>query len=149
MAFIIALATTVACNNNNSNTNTQFKEQALKQVRDSLKLDSFQKAEARELEIAKEKEQSSASQSALTARTSSPRETYVKGVSETYTTTQPAKKGWSKAAKGAAIGAGAGAVTGILVDKKDGRGAVVGGLIGAGTGYVIGRSKDKKDGRVQ
>jgi hypothetical protein len=47
------------------------------------------------------------------------------------------------------IGGVAGAATGVLVDKKDGRGAVIGGVLGAGTGYVIGRDKDKKSGRAQ
>ena len=64
------------------------------------------------------------------------------------TTTQ--KKGWSKAAKGTAIGAAGGAVLGAVVHKKNrALGAVIGGVIGGGGGYVIGRSMDKKDGRVQ
>ncbi|HEY1055956.1 MAG TPA: YMGG-like glycine zipper-containing protein [Emticicia sp.] len=145
IAFVFVLAALAACNNN-SKMNNQLKEQALKQVKDSIRLDSFQRAEARTIEIAQKKEQLSLQNS---KSSSNSERTYVKGVSETYTNTQPAKKGWSKAAKGAAIGAGAGAVTGIIVDKKDGRGAVVGGLVGAGAGYVIGRSQDKKDGRVQ
>ncbi|MBS1510733.1 MAG: glycine zipper 2TM domain-containing protein [Bacteroidetes bacterium] len=62
--------------------------------------------------------------------------------------TQPSDKGWSDAAKGAAIGGGTGAVLGAVVSKDKGKGAVIGGIIGAGTGYVIGRSKDKKSGRV-
>lgn len=58
------------------------------------------------------------------------------------------KKGWSKAAKGAAIGGGAGAVAGaVLIKKNRVAGGVVGGVVGAGIGYLIGRSKDKKDGR--
>lgn len=66
------------------------------------------------------------------------------------TASQPAeKKGWSKAAKGAVIGAGTGAVVGAVVSKKKGTGALIGAAAGAGTGYIIGRSKDKKDGRVQ
>jgi uncharacterized protein YcfJ len=67
--------------------------------------------------------------------------------SETQTTTK--KKGWSSAAKGTVIGAGAGALGGVLIDKKDGRGAIIGGLAGAGAGYLIGRDKDRKSGRVQ
>jgi YmgG-like glycine-zipper protein len=60
------------------------------------------------------------------------------------------KKGWSKAAKGTAIGAGAGAVLGAVINKKNRvAGAVIGGVLGGGGGYVIGRSMDKKDGRVQ
>lgn len=57
------------------------------------------------------------------------------------------KKGWSKAAKGAVIGAGAGAVGGAIISKKKGLGAVVGGVVGGAGGYIIGRNKDKKDGR--
>ncbi len=64
------------------------------------------------------------------------------------TTTAPAKKkGWSKAAKGAVIGAGVGAATGAIISKKKGKGAVIGAIIGSGAGYVIGRDKDKKSGR--
>ena len=59
----------------------------------------------------------------------------------------PAKKGWSKAAKGAVIGGGSGAVLGAILDKKHGRGAVIGGILGAAGGYAIGRGKDKRDGR--
>jgi hypothetical protein len=58
------------------------------------------------------------------------------------------KKGWSKAAKGTAIGAGAGAVLGAVINKKNRAvGAVIGGVIGGGGGYVLGRGMDKKDGR--
>ena len=77
-----------------------------------------------------------------------------KMVSETQnsakTTTATQKKGWSKAAKGTAIGAGAGAVLGAVINKRNrAAGAVIGGVIGGGGGYVIGRTMDKKDGRVQ
>lgn len=58
------------------------------------------------------------------------------------------KKGWSKAAKGAAIGGAAGAIGGAIINKRNRVvGGVVGGIIGAGVGYGIGRSQDKKDGR--
>lgn len=60
----------------------------------------------------------------------------------------PEKKGWSKAAKGTAIGAGSGAVLGAVIHKKNRvLGGVVGGVIGGGIGYGIGRSMDKKEGR--
>ena len=59
------------------------------------------------------------------------------------------KKGWSKAAQGAAIGGVGGAVAGAIISKKKGTGAVVGGVVGAAGGYIIGREKDKKDGRVK
>jgi hypothetical protein len=58
------------------------------------------------------------------------------------------KKGWSKAAKGAAIGGGAGAVIGAVLNKKNRvLGGVLGGVVGAGVGYGLGRGMDKKDGR--
>ena len=58
------------------------------------------------------------------------------------------KKGWSKAAKAATIGAGSGAILGAVINKRNrALGAVIGGAAGAGIGYGIGRSMDKKDGR--
>jgi hypothetical protein len=162
IAIVIAFAATFAACNDDSKMRTELKAEAYKQVRDSLKLDSFRRAEAKEIEIAEERERILALQRSQPVRervvyasnsyagNSSPRRrTYVKGVSETYTYSQPKKKGWSHAAKGAAIGAGAGAVTGIIVDKKDARGAIIGGVLGAGTGYVIGRAKDRRTGRIQ
>lgn len=69
-------------------------------------------------------------------------------VSQNNAKTAPEKKGWSKAAKGAAIGGGSGAVLGAVINKKNRvAGGVIGGVVGAGIGYVLGRSKDKKDGR--
>ena len=66
----------------------------------------------------------------------------------TTTSTETKKKGWSKAANGAVIGAGTGAAAGAIISKKKGKGAIIGGIIGAAGGYMIGRSKDKKDGRL-
>jgi len=58
------------------------------------------------------------------------------------------KKGWSKAAKYAAIGGGSGAILGAVINKRNRvLGAVLGGVLGGGAGYGIGRSQDKKDGR--
>ena len=66
----------------------------------------------------------------------------------TSTNTAKAKKGWSKAAKGAVIGGVAGGAAGAIINKRNRVvGGVVGGVIGAGVGYGIGRSMDKKDGR--
>ncbi len=56
-------------------------------------------------------------------------------------------EGWSKAAKGTAIGAGSGAVLGAILSKNKGKGAAIGGVIGAAGGYIFGRKQDKKDGR--
>ncbi|HEU0065132.1 MAG TPA: YMGG-like glycine zipper-containing protein, partial [Flavisolibacter sp.] len=49
---------------------------------------------------------------------------------------------WSPKAKNAVIGAGAGAVIGALVDKKNrGAGALIGGALGGGVGYLYGRHR--------
>lgn len=63
-------------------------------------------------------------------------------------TTTEKKKGWSAAAKGAAIGAGTGAIGGAIISKKKGLGAIVGGVVGAAGGYIIGKDIDKKNNRL-
>lgn len=61
---------------------------------------------------------------------------------------EPAKKGWSKTAKGAVVGGVVGAGAGAIINKKNrAAGAVIGGVVGAGAGAVIGNEMDKKDGR--
>lgn len=66
----------------------------------------------------------------------------------TTTTVTEKRKGWSRAAKGAVIGAGVGAITGAAVSKKKGEGAIIGGLagagLGAGTGAIIDSEKAKQ-----
>ncbi len=64
------------------------------------------------------------------------------------TTETEKKKGWSASAKGAAIGAGAGAIGGAIISKKKGLGAIVGGVVGAAGGYIIGKDIDKKNNRL-
>ncbi|HVI48668.1 MAG TPA: hypothetical protein VM802_27615 [Chitinophaga sp.] len=67
----------------------------------------------------------------------------------------PRKKGfknWSHTAKGAVVGAGAGAITGALVNKNHAAGAVIGTLIGAGvgagTGAIVDHEKKKRQARA-
>ncbi len=59
------------------------------------------------------------------------------------------KKGWSAKATGTVVGAGVGALSGALIDKRKGEGAVIGGLIGAagglGTGAIIDKKKKDKE----
>lgn len=62
-------------------------------------------------------------------------------------TTQPARKKWSNATKGAVIGGAGGAVIGGVVAKNNRvAGVLIGGVLGAGGGYAIGKSIDKKQG---
>jgi hypothetical protein len=149
LLIIIGLAAGVAaCNSDAKNSSQVY--QNTKHYKDSMKLDSFQRAAAIDKEIDKREAEKALLVNASAAnRVVATPKTRVVHQTTYVPQTQPQKKGWSSAAKGAVIGAGAGAVTGILVDKKNGRGAVIGGVVGAGTGYVIGRAKDKKTGRAQ
>jgi flagellum-specific peptidoglycan hydrolase FlgJ len=147
-----------------SSCSNKEKEEAAKQaaiaaVKDSIRLDSFKRADAEnkaklaELETKKAEEAKQAEEKRLMMlaeeRSAASAPAVAAHNTSTTTTTTTQKKGWSSAAKGTAIGAGAGALGGALIDKKKGRGAIIGGVVGAGTGYIIGRDKDKKSGRVQ
>jgi len=64
---------------------------------------------------------------------------------EPVATEEKKKKGMSNAAKGAIIGAGAGAVGGAIINKENrGKGAIIGGAVGAGAGAVTGVILDKR-----
>ncbi|MFA6276571.1 MAG: YMGG-like glycine zipper-containing protein [Pedobacter sp.] len=146
---IVALATVLASCGNSAKEEALAKQQAITAVKDSLRLDSFKRAEVvKQQQLVEEKHQAelaAARRSASSSYSSSGSST----TTSAGTTTAAKKKGWSDAAKGTAIGAGVGALGGILIDKKDGRGAIIGGLAGAGAGYAIGRAQDRKSGRVQ
>ncbi|MEJ7693585.1 YMGG-like glycine zipper-containing protein [Daejeonella sp.] len=156
-----AFAAIVAGCNNKANevASANAVRDSIRVAHETARLDSFERAEEAEkatviaaAAVAKERAatRSTASRSSRSS-SSSNRQGYISdNGSVVYTTPQEAKRrGWSSAAKGAVIGGVAGAATGILVDKKNGRGAAIGGVVGAGTGYVIGRSRDRRSGRVQ
>jgi len=97
---------------------------------DSIRIDSMKTAEAKKREeaIRRQKE-----------------ETRVAGAQTGPTPATHKKKRWSNTAKGAVIGAGAGAVAGAVIDKNNrGAGAVIGGLTGAGVGAATGAVIDHK-----
>lgn len=150
--LIIATAGILSACNSNSKEQEAMKQQAIAAVKDSLKLDSFKRAEvAQQAAFAKQQEDER-----VAAKVREERRTLLLSerndaapAPRQYSETQAKKKGWSSAAKGTVIGAGAGALGGVLLDKKDGRGAIIGGVVGAGTGYLIGRDQDRKSGRVQ
>jgi hypothetical protein len=149
MKFIIsvlALSIGLSACNNNAKDEAIRKQQAIVAVRDSLKLDSFKRVEEKKKqdEVVAARVREEKKTLLLSERNDAAPEPRASGES---TTTK--KKGWSEAAKGTAIGAGAGALGGALIDKKKGRGAIIGGVVGAGAGYLIGRDKDRKSGRVQ
>ena len=69
-------------------------------------------------------------------------------------TEEKKKKGINNTAKGAIIGAGAGAVGGAIINKKNpGKGAIIGGVIGAGagaaTGILLDKNKKKKEAKAK
>lgn len=147
-----------ACSGSSAKEEALAKAAALKQVKDSLALDSFRKAEIAEKErLEQEKLQAQERQAINDAAGISHSETeqgdqyyQASEPSATPVATTEQKKGWSDAAKGTAIGAGAGAVMGAIIDKdKRLRGAAIGAAIGGTGGYVIGRKKDRQSGRVQ
>ncbi|MFC3563450.1 YMGG-like glycine zipper-containing protein [Pedobacter jamesrossensis] len=156
---VIALSSVMFACNNKAKEEAALKQQeaekqlAVKAVKDSLRLDSFKRAETAKVEAEKEAQHQAELAAARKAgsRSSKSYATTSGGSSSSYGGTQPTAKktGWSDAAKGTVIGAAAGAVGGALIDKKKGRGAIIGGLAGAGGGYLIGRGEDRKSGRVQ
>jgi len=138
----------------NAKKEEAIRQAAIKSTKDSMRLDSFKMVEVarveQEAKIAEEKRilmlsEARAAENAPAATMASPRA----ASSSTTTTTTTKKKGWSSAALGTVIGAGAGGLGGALIDKKKGRGAIIGGVAGAGAGYLIGRGQDKKTGRAQ
>ncbi|MCD0490228.1 YMGG-like glycine zipper-containing protein [Pedobacter sp. MC2016-14] len=124
---------------------------AVKAVKDSIRLDSLNKAVVMQKQEAdRQKEVARVAEEKRTLMLAEQRASAnaAPATSQTTTTTTTTKKkGWSSAAKGTLIGAGAGAVGGALIGK--GKGAIIGGVAGAGAGYLIGRGEDKKSGRAQ
>lgn len=123
---------------------------AVKAVKDSIRLDSLNKAVViQKQEAERQKEVARVAEEKRTLMLAEERASAnaAPATSQTTTTTTTKKKGWSSAAKGTLIGAGAGAVGGALIGK--GKGAIIGGVAGAGAGYLIGRGEDKKSGRAQ
>jgi hypothetical protein len=154
MAMVAIGATVLASCGKSEKQIALEKQQAIAAYQDSIKLDSFKRAaadeEKRRIEEQHQAELAAARRSAAASATRSYRSSNTVTTSSAGVTNTPAKKkGWSDAAKGTVIGAGVGALGGVLVDKNNARGAIIGGLAGAGAGYAIGRAEDRKSGRVQ
>lgn len=143
--FGIALALS-ACTN--AKKEEAIRQAAIKATKDSMRVDSFQKAEVAQKQLAA-KEAEDKRVLMLSEARAAERAPAARMSSESSTTTTKKKKGWSSAALGTVIGAGAGGLGGALIDKKKGRGAIIGGVAGAGAGYLIGHGQDKKSGRAQ
>ena len=79
--------------------------------------------------------------------------TQTSGNLETVSAQPAKKKGLSHTAKGAIVGAGAGAITGAIINHNDrvkgaAIGTVLGAGIGAGTGLIVDKSVKKKKKRA-
>ena len=142
----IALALSACTNKAQEEAN---KQAAVKAVKDSIRLDSFRRADVEKQKVLAQQAEEKRVMMLAEERRVASAPAVTSGSSTTTSTTTTKKKGWSDAAKGTAIGAGAGALGGALIDKKKGRGAIIGGVVGAGAGYLIGRGEDRKSGRVQ
>ncbi|HYC40254.1 MAG TPA: glycine zipper domain-containing protein [Chitinophagaceae bacterium] len=141
---IIASLVIMACNRKPATA-----EAAKIQYSDTVGLAEFQawKAENERLSMMEKYNQQNNVVTTAPARTRT-RTVYRTAGTRGTTTTSTAKRGWSKAAKGAVIGGAGGAVLGAVINKRNRvAGGVIGGVIGAGVGYGIGRSMDKRDGR--
>jgi len=147
----MSLSVLTACNNASGKKEEAIaKQMEVKRYNDSLKLDSFNRAEAAKAALAEEKKTINQSQPATRSSNVSQGSTATQDVSNNTATASQQKKGWSDAAKGGVIGGAAGAGVGALIDKKKPvRGAVIGAAVGGGSGYAIGRKSDRKSGRVQ
>jgi len=142
-----------ACNNQHAKEEASAKEAAVKQVKDSLALDSFRKAESAKkehLDLQKKERQQAGTSYQQENQDNQYQQASESAVPPATSAATPQKKGWSDAAKGTAIGAAAGAGVGALIDKdKRLRGAAIGAAVGGAGGYAIGRKKDRQSGRVQ
>ena len=112
---------------------------------DTTGLAAFQQMKALEAEAAKQKQVVY-----ITQKKSAPEKTYTMNSESTHEgKVAEKKKGWSKSAKYAVIGATGGGLLGAVINKKDPvKGAIVGAVVLGGGGYILGRSQDKKDGRL-
>jgi len=125
-------------------------EEAVKGVsyEDTVGFAQFQQWKAQNERVDPAKAYQTAAAAPSVVYVTAPRRTVTRTAAPAPVATAPAKKGWSKAAKATAIGAGSGAVLGAVINKKNRvLGGVIGGVLGGGIGYGIGRSMDKKDGR--
>ena|SRR5690554_6247832 len=149
MLLAMSISILTACNNaSGTKQDILAQEMAEQQIKDSLKLDSFNRVEAAKAALAEQEGSKSYSKKESSVIPTTNTSTVIHASPEA--TQEQEKKGWSDAAKGTAIGAGVGAIGGALIDKdKPGRGAAIGAAIGGGSGYAIGRKSDRESGRVQ
>jgi outer membrane lipoprotein SlyB len=155
------VAATMGCNNS-ANTNEKIqaaRQAAIDSVNRVVEIERMKQATIDSMNLIREEEQQLAEAKEATTRT---KETVVyRNPSSNggytpvaYAPAAPAKKKMSNAAKGALIGAGLGALTGVAIAKdKKGKGALIGAGAGAAagaiTGVIIDKQKKKKQAQPQ
>jgi len=147
--LLIALAATAvfaSCHNNADNAAAI--ESAKQAAIDSMSMVNAKKDQIEtETKAASHKKRSTAAPAASSENSTA-------STSSAGTAAPAKKKGWSHTAKGAVVGAGAGAITGAVVNKNDRvKGAAIGTIVGAGMGAGIGaivdHEKKKKEAAKQ
>lgn len=133
-----------SCNSNNTGSADIAKaKQAVLDSMNQVNLITQQQREIDSLEALANKPTVAAKQYGNTPNTYSSSSNSVPSTPVSYSAAKKKRK-MSNVAKGALIGAGVGAITGAVVSKKSGKGAIIGGVIGAGAGAGTGAIIDKK-----
>jgi hypothetical protein len=145
--LLIALAATAVFASCHSNADNAAAIESAKQATiDSMNMVNAEKARAETEAKAASKKRSTAAAPASSGNSTA-------STSSAGTAAPAKKKGWSHTAKGAVVGAGAGAITGAIVNKDRVKGAAIGTIVGAGVGAGVGaivdHEKKKKEARQQ
>ena len=163
LIVISLVAATMGCNNK-ENTKDQIqaaRQSAIDSVNRVVEIERMKQATIDSMNLIREEEQQIAeAKKANTAVKTKETVVYRDGSSNSgytpvsYAPAAPAKKKMSNAAKGALIGAGVGALTGVAVAKdKKGKGALIGAGAGAAagaiTGVIVDKQKKKKQAQSQ
>ncbi|GGD82417.1 hypothetical protein GCM10011514_53100 [Emticicia aquatilis] len=146
--ILMTLTGIYGCNTKSTNLDAEIAK-AKQAAVDSMKQVNLISQQQRQIdslknvaEVKPDKANTAVAASSANAYTSSPRTT-TPSTPVSYASTKKKKK-MGNVAKGAIIGAGVGAITGAVVSKKKGQGAIVGGVLGAGAGAGVGAVIDKK-----
>ena len=153
IAIGIMLATVVACGQKKTEAALakQRVEMENEQLRDSIQMVKQMEEQKAEEQVAEQQqaEQKAGDKEVYVVREKTYTSQNAAAGTESENTAAEAntpaeKKQMSNKAKGALIGAGAGALTGAAVSKKKGKGAIIGGAVGAGVGLGTGAILDKR-----
>ncbi|PLK43884.1 YMGG-like glycine zipper-containing protein [Emticicia sp. TH156] len=149
---------TMSCNNK-ANTEKEIqaaRQAAIDSVNQVVELERVKQATIDSMNVVKEEEERKLESQKATRAKSGSSYTYASngssGSSADYVPVSQTshKKRMSNAAKGALIGAGVGALTGVAIAKdKKGKGALIGAGVGAGAGAITGVIVDKQQQKKQ